>query len=125
MILLKKAIFGLKQSGREWYKYLNGTFMKLGFLKSAPGVPIVYRHNTRGHAIISTAVDDPMITAAKQLTLDEIKESMKQIFKMKDLGEIHQLLNLKIKQDWHSKITTISQFTYIVRGVVAQDKQLC
>ena len=60
-----------------------------------------------------TAADDLTITTAKQSTLDEIKEDLKQIFKMKYLGDIHWLLNLK--RDWHCKTITVSQSTYIER----------
>ena len=35
------------------------------------------------------------------------------IFKMKDLGELHWLLNLKIKQDRTSKLISFSQEAYI------------
>ena len=57
--------------------------MKAGFMKSASDAAIFYRHDTVGHVIIVTVVDDLTITSAKQSTLDEIKESLKQIFKMK------------------------------------------
>ena len=35
------------------------------------------------------------------------------IFKMKDLGELHWLLNLKIKRDRTSKLISFSQEAYI------------
>ena len=47
VILLKKAINGLKQSGREWYKCLSGASMKLRFQKSASDTAIFYRHDNR------------------------------------------------------------------------------
>ena len=34
---------------------------------------------------------------------------------MKDLGEIHWLLNLKIERDWEAKTISISQAAYIDR----------
>ena len=69
ILWLKKAIYGLKQSGREWYKCLSGTFMKLGFWKSASDAAIFYRHDNWGHVTIATAVNDLMITATKQSTI--------------------------------------------------------
>ena len=36
---------------------------------------------------------------------------------MKNLRELHWLLNLKIKRDWNSKTITISQPTYIERVI--------
>ena len=59
------------------------------FQKSASNAAIVYRCDNRGYVIITTAVDNLIITTAKQSTLDEIKENLKQIFKITDLDYIH------------------------------------
>src|SRR5712664_1463852 len=33
-ILLKKSIYGLKQSPRQWYKLVSGFFLEIGFVKT-------------------------------------------------------------------------------------------
>jgi hypothetical protein len=113
VLLLKKALYGLKQSGREWYKRLSGEFHKLGFTTAATDAAVFYRRKPEGHVIVATAVDDLTITAENQSVLDKTKWDLNQVFSMKDLGEIHWLLNLKIERDWQKKTITISQPAYI------------
>jgi Reverse transcriptase (RNA-dependent DNA polymerase) len=77
-----------------------------------------YRRGNRGHAIVATAVDNLTITSENQRIVDGVKHGLNQAFKMKDLGEIHWLLNLKIERDWEAKTISISQAAYIDRIVV-------
>ena len=94
---LKKAMYGLKQSGRAWYKCLSAVMNKIGFTKSKSDAAVFYRHNGKGFAIIAIAVDDLTMTVTNDDIICKIKADLMEIFKMKDLGELHWLLNLKIK----------------------------
>ena len=70
---------------------------KIGFTKSRYDAVVFYRHDGKGFAIIAVAVDDLTITAINDNIIHEIKEDLMKIFKMKDLGKLHWLLNLKIE----------------------------
>ena len=70
---------------------------KIGFTKSKSDAAVFYRHNGKGFAVIAIAVDDLMITAINDEIVHEIKADLMKIFKMKDLGKLHWLLNLKIE----------------------------
>ena len=96
VLLLKKCLYGLKQSGQEWYKCLSKALFNMGFKKSSMDAAVFYRHNKNNFAIIGAAVDDLTITAANEEIIHGVKQDPEQVFKMKDLGEIHWLLNLKI-----------------------------
>ena len=82
---------------------------KLGFTKSKSDTAVFYRHNGKGFAVIAIAVDDLTITAINDEIVCEIKATLKNIFKMKDLGKLHWLLNLQIEQDRFSKSISFSQ----------------
>ena len=86
---------------------------KIGFTKSKSDAAVFYRHSRKGFAIIAMAVDDLTITAINDDIIREIKADLMKIFKMKDLGELHWLLNLKIEWDRTSKSISFSQQTYI------------
>ena len=58
-------------------------------------------------------IDDLTITAINDNVVHEIKADLMRIFKMKDIGELHWLLNLKIKQNRASKSISFSQEAYI------------
>ena len=62
VLKLKKAMYGLKQSGRAWYKCLSSALMKSGFQKSNSDAAVFYRHGGKGFVIIAVAVDDLTIT---------------------------------------------------------------
>ena len=93
----EKAMYGLKQSGQAWYKCLSAAMKKIGYTKSKSDTAVFYRHNGKGFAIIAVAVDDLTMTATNDNIICEIKADLMKIFKLKDLGELHWLLNLKIK----------------------------
>jgi Reverse transcriptase (RNA-dependent DNA polymerase) len=73
-------------------------------------------------------VDDLTITAESRTIVDGIKCDLNKVFKMKDLGEIHWLLNLKIEHNWNAKTIVISQAAYIdhiINRVNLQDAKSC
>src|SRR3979490_1681703 len=113
VLLLKKCIYGLKRLGREWYKCLSSTLFSMEFKKSSSDAAVFYRHGPKGYAIIGAAVDDLTITAVDEYTIYGIKKDLEHIFKMKDLGEIHWLLNLKIECNRTAGTICFSQEAYI------------
>ena len=86
---------------------------KIGFTKSKSDAAVFYRHNKKGFVIIAIAVDDLTITAINDDIICEIKADLMKIFKMKDLGKLHWLLNLKIERDRTFKSISFSQEAYI------------
>ena len=86
---------------------------KIGFTKSKSDAAVFHRHNGKGFVIIAVAVDDLTMTAANDDIICEIKAHLMEIFKLKDLGKLHWLLNLKIEQDRASRSISFSQEAYI------------
>ena len=76
---------------------------KIGSSKSISDAAVFYRHSGKGFVIIAMAIDDLTITVINDDIVHEIKADIMNIFKMKDLGELHWLLNLKIEQDGTSE----------------------
>ena len=113
VLKLNKAMYGLKQSGRAEYKCLSTAMDKIGFSKSKSDGAVFYRHARKGFAIIAVAVDDLTITAKNDDIIQEIKADLMKIFKMKNLGELHWLLNLKIERNRTKKLISFSQEAYI------------
>ena len=101
-------MYSLKQSGRAWYRCLSAVMNKIGFTKSKFDAAVIYRHNVKGFAIIAMAIDDMTITVINNDIIHEIKADLMKIFKMKNLGKLHWLLNLKIEQDRTSKSISFS-----------------
>ena len=113
VLLLKKCLYGLKQLGREWYKCLLKALQSMGFKKSSSDAAVFYWNTAKEFTIIRVAIDDLTITAANKDILHGVKKDLENIFNMKDLGEIHWLLNLKIDWNKQAGMISISQEAYI------------
>ena len=107
VLLLKKCLYSLKQSGREWSTCLFKALQSMGFKKSSS-------NTAKEFAIIRVAIDDLTITAANEDILHRVKKDLENIFKMKDLGEIHWLLTSRLTEtnkpaqsQFHKKHTLI------------------
>ena len=106
-------MYSLKQSGRAWYKCLSVTMNRIVFTKLKSDAAVFYRHSGKGFAIIAVAIDDLTITVINDDIVWKIKADPMKIFKMKDSGKLHWLLNLKIEQDRTWKSISFSQEAYI------------
>jgi len=115
---LLKALYGLKQAPRQWNTTLDGTLKRLGY-RPLVSDPCVYikRSKTNELMILCLYVDDTLIVF--QLSdLDEWKQDLgaiREVYPIKDLGECHWILNMKITRDWDRGTITLSQEAYVDR----------
>ncbi|KAH0816989.1 hypothetical protein GEV33_005802 [Tenebrio molitor] len=104
---LLKPLYGLKQSkqsGREWYKKLDG-YMKNNGGRRTPSDPCVYVFGENDERVIIIIYVDDLTLASKKLEkLNEVKKNMKSEFKMKDLGPINNILGIHIQRNGTGKI---------------------
>ncbi|UYV62631.1 hypothetical protein LAZ67_2001358 [Cordylochernes scorpioides] len=108
---LKKAIYGLKQAGIVWHERLDNELKYLG-LKQIQSDNCVYIKHHEGILLVAIFVDDLIIAAEREDTLKSFKESMKRIFKIKDLGGINCCLGIRIQMKEDGSIS-IDQERYI------------
>ncbi|KRX69779.1 Retrovirus-related Pol polyprotein from transposon TNT 1-94 [Trichinella sp. T6] len=110
---IRKSLYGLKQSGRQWYKKLDEKLSQYG-LKATSGDPCVYfERRGRELAIAAMYVDDVIIASNNTARLNELKKALAKSFKMNDMGPIHYCLGIKIKQSANGDIE-MSQKKYIM-----------
>ena len=88
VVRLNKAPYGLKQSGRSWYKLLSSTLVECGFEQRLLD-PCVFRLmvNDPVVAMLVVHVDDIKITATKEIT-DSVVEDLNNRFPTKHFGEV-------------------------------------
>lgn len=110
--LLKKAVPGLKQSAKEWNTKFCKTMHELGFIESSV-VTSVYILNHTNLLVILLYVDDLLIFGKDKKQVKEIKEALKERFRMKDLGEAKFFLGIKIHRDREKGLLHISQGKYV------------
>ena len=92
---LKKSLYGLKQSGRNWNNMLH-IFLCNENLSQSHADPCVYIRNsdTEGCVILIVWV---IISTTSSKLLESVKESLCRKFKMKDLGELSWFLGTQFK----------------------------
>lgn len=109
---LKKSLYGLKQSGRQWYRKLDEALQKLG-LKPIQSDPCIYfKKEKKETTIIGIYVDD-LIIASNASSMDNLKSMLKREFEMKDLGPINYCLGIEFKQNLKNNTITMSQQKYV------------
>lgn len=89
VVKLCKSLYGLKQARCEWFLTLADSLVKLGYFEVGRNTCIFRRETTICTDIIMAYVDDLLIMTKKELM---------KYFKMKDLGEVHELLGIKIER---------------------------
>ena len=86
------SIYGLKQSPRCW----NGTLDR--FIQSTSD-PCIYTALEGEAFIIGVYVDDIILARKSEKKMADIKKALSDKFEMKNLGELHYFLGVKVIQD--------------------------
>uniref|UniRef100_A0AAV1US45 Reverse transcriptase Ty1/copia-type domain-containing protein n=1 Tax=Peronospora matthiolae TaxID=2874970 RepID=A0AAV1US45_9STRA len=94
---LNKAIYGLKQAASAWNKTIHRVFLNYGFKK----------------AVVCHYVGDMIIAAKTSDKISDVKDALKNAFKMKELGPAKFILGMEIDHDMTSGTLMINQTRYI------------
>ena len=74
---LKKFIYGLKQSPREWYSKINSFFISQGFSRSKNDPNLYIKHTEDDIIIVIIYVDDLILTSSSDALIFDIKFQLK------------------------------------------------
>lgn len=114
MLKLNKTLYGLKQSGREWWKVLGGALEALGFrcCKSEWGLYVLLGNNTP-KAIMLVYVNDLVIAVRNISTIDNILNQLSNKWTLSSLGPATYVLGMRIMRNRPNKTIVLSQTAYI------------
>lgn len=112
--LLKRSLYGLKQSPMMWYKRFDEYMLKIGFHRSKYD-SCVYQKN---HGVLKIVylllyVDDMLIASESMVEVSKVKNLLKLEFEMKYLGPARRILGMEISRDRKFKWLYLSQRSYI------------
>lgn len=108
--LLKKSLYGLHQSGREWNICLD-KFLKSVNLTRSKADPCVY-YNKEKELIVGVYVDDLLVMSSRNGVIQEFKDNIASRFEVKDLGEIHHILSIRVRRSTDGSLS-LDQTVYI------------
>ena len=123
---LRKAIYGLKQAGRQWHEHLQDSLCSFGFEKLISGdVSIFFKHDEEGQITIILVYVDDMAIFGLHKQVQATKEFIGSRYKYTDLGEIKHFLGLHITRDRSKRTLTIDQTQYIQRILARFEMTTC
>lgn len=94
VLKLLKSLYGLKQSGRNFYFHISDKLKAFGFTCSKY-CPCLFKIED---CIILLYVDDLAIFAKNQNILDNVYMYLSNIFEIKNLGKIHNFLGVQFEE---------------------------
>lgn len=110
---LKKSLYGLKQSPRQWYKRFDSFMISQGFRRSDYDSCVYLKTTNSSPIYLLLYVDDMLIAAKDKADIAKLKAQLNSEFEMKDLGAAKKILGMEISKDRHSGKLYLSQKGYI------------
>ena len=107
---LKKSMYGLKQSPKCWNSVLDTFLKSIGFVITG-GDPCLYCIRRRD--VFIAHVDDIVLAGKNDEEMLAVKQAIGQQFHIKDKGELHYFLGVKVVCDFKTGYVWIGQQSYI------------
>ncbi|GJX33968.1 retrotransposon protein, putative, ty1-copia subclass [Tanacetum coccineum] len=112
--LLKKSLYGLKQSPRQWYKRFDVYMVINGFSRSSYDNCVYFKEFAPGMYIyLLMYVDDILIACKSKSEIEYTKGLLRKKFDIKELGPARKILGMEIVSDRGSRILKVSQSGYV------------
>jgi hypothetical protein len=110
---LRKSIYGLKQTSRQWYLKFDETIKSFGFKENEEDNCIYAKFRNGKFIFLILYVDDILLTSSDVSLLLETKRFLSSNFDMKDLGEASFVLGIEIHRDIRKEVLGLSQKSYL------------
>ncbi len=114
VLRLKKTLYGLKQSGRDWWKVLGDALNEQSFERCENEWGIYVQRDKSGvQALLLAYVDDLVIAACSTMEIERILDGLAAKWQTSKLGPISHILGTKLTRDRSQRKLWISQTAYI------------
>jgi hypothetical protein len=113
ILKLKKSLYGLKSSPKNWNDKLNDVLSKEKFIRSQNDYCLYTRINKDERLYILVYVDDILIIGSDINKVESIKYMLSSNFEMKDMGDVSCYLGININQNLNENIIEIDQKRYL------------
>jgi hypothetical protein len=110
---LKKYLYGLKQSPRQWYKRFDSFMLSHGFKRSKYDSCVYIKYANGSPIYLLLYVDDMQVAAKSRKEITALKKMLSSEFDMKDLGAAKKILGMEITRDRKAGLLFLSQHSYI------------
>ena len=115
--LLKRFLYGLKQSPRQWYKCFDTFVMNVGFNRSKYDCCFYFMLYDSIPVYLLLYVDDMLLISNSKSKICELKMVLNTEFDMKDLGNAKRILGMVIERDREHNMLKVHQSSYLHKAV--------
>lgn len=115
LALLQKTLYGLMQSGFNWYWTLDGAFSDLGYQRSRADLCVHSKKVGQEVTITNTFNDNTFGLSMSKEGARVAKQELAQVYKVKDLGEPTFILEMAIPHDASTRSISLSQKAYLTQ----------
>lgn len=126
---LKKSLYGLKQSPRNWWLLCSAFIIeKLGYRSTASDPCLFWKKSRTGQLmLLFLFVDDMQVAFDKtdELEWQESHLQLKERFNITDLGESRFMLGMRITRDRRARTIKLDQELYITTALERFGLQQC
>ncbi|KAE9052590.1 Retrovirus-related Pol polyprotein from transposon TNT 1-94 [Phytophthora rubi] len=97
-LLLRKSLYGLKQSGKLWNDTIHRYLLELGFSRSQLDPCLYFRWHEDKLTVLGLYVDDVVVVSQRESDSDWTMRKLADQFQIKDLGPAKKCLGINIEQ---------------------------
>lgn len=96
---LKKSLYGLKQTFRQWFAKFSYTILNFGFVQSKTDYSLFTYSKRSSFIVFLVYVDDILLTGNDPQCITELKQVLDKKFGLKDLGSLRYFLGLEVARN--------------------------
>ncbi|KAK4410175.1 Retrovirus-related Pol polyprotein from transposon TNT 1-94 [Sesamum angolense] len=111
--LLKKSLYGLKQSPRQWNKKFDLFMKSLKFKRSAYDPCLYFKYEHEIPVFLVLYVDDMLIASPSLTLIENLQKNLCKTFEMKDLGNAKRILGMTIDRNRKTSTIFLNQSSYV------------
>ncbi|KAL2236677.1 UNVERIFIED_CONTAM: Retrovirus-related Pol polyprotein from transposon TNT 1-94 [Sesamum indicum] len=111
--LLKKSLYGLKQSPRQWNKKFDIFMLSLKFKKSDYDHCLYFKFSNEVPIFLVLYFDDMLITSPSINLIESLQKDLSKNFEMKNLGDAKKILGMDIHRNRKHFSILLNQKSYI------------
>jgi transposase InsO family protein len=119
-LLLKRSLYGLKQSGRAWWEELSAGLESIGFRRLESEWGLHFRPSSARHpvaALMLVYVDDLLLATKTREAGDSIFDKLAKLWTITKLGDVSTILGMQVVRDRANRTAHLSQPGYVAKIV--------
>eukprot|EP00253_Pinus_taeda_P027486 PITA_27486 len=110
---LRKSLYCLRQSPRQWYKKFDSFMVSQNFIISEYDHCVYFKSFNGIFIILALYVDDMLIASERMEEINGLKAQLSRTFDMKDLGAKKHILGMEIHKDKKNGKLWLSQEKHV------------